>query len=99
MPLTKYFVDPSCALLPPKSRTPVTVAQMRSIAAAVATRTGAKMGPVNRALKDAIIEEWGKVRRIDSDEGDTMRSCMMGVVAEDARDATYVRVGSIFFLR
>ncbi|KAJ7138978.1 hypothetical protein C8R44DRAFT_867146 [Mycena epipterygia] len=49
------------------------------------------MAQVNTALKGAIIEEWGKVRRIDSDEGDTMRSCSLGTVAEDARDATYVR--------
>lgn len=52
------------------------------------------MTQVNKALKDAIIEEWGKVRRIDSDEGDTMRSCSLGSIAEDARDATHVRVCS-----
>ncbi|KAJ7475357.1 hypothetical protein B0H11DRAFT_2033961, partial [Mycena galericulata] len=49
------------------------------------------MAIVNAALKNAIVEEWGKVRRVDSEAGDTMRSCSLGVTAEDARDATYVR--------
>ncbi|KAJ7442912.1 hypothetical protein B0H11DRAFT_1932110 [Mycena galericulata] len=84
--------DPSCILLPPKSPSlRPDAGQLRSIAAALSTRTGAKMPQVNKALKDAIIEEWGKVRRIDSDEGDTMKSCSLGSITEDARDATYVR--------
>ncbi|KAJ7480049.1 hypothetical protein B0H11DRAFT_1725244 [Mycena galericulata] len=83
---------PSCILLPPKSPSlRPDAGQLRSIAAALSTRTGAKMPQVNKALKDAIIEEWGKVRRIDSDEGDTMKSCSLGSITEDARDATYVR--------
>ncbi|KAJ7177283.1 hypothetical protein C8R43DRAFT_872399 [Mycena crocata] len=42
-------------------------------------------------MKYATVEEWGKVRRVDSEAGDTMRSCSLGVTAEDTRDATYVR--------
>lgn len=79
-------------LLPPRSEIHPDAGQLRSIAAALSTRTGASMSRVNNALKTAIIEEWGKVRRIDSDEGDTMRSCSVGTIAEDARDATFVRV-------
>ncbi|KAJ7119407.1 hypothetical protein C8R44DRAFT_624868 [Mycena epipterygia] len=83
---------PSCILLPPKSQAlRPDAGQLRSIAAALSTRSGAEMAQVNKALKDAIIEEWGKVRRIDSDEGDTMRSCSLGIIVEDARDATHVR--------
>lgn len=85
-------LDPSCILLPPKSRAPPAKTQLTSIAVALATRTGAKMAQVNTALKNAVVEEWGKVRRIDSEEGDTMRSCSLGVVSEDRRDATYVWV-------
>ncbi|KAF8205477.1 hypothetical protein K438DRAFT_1579180 [Mycena galopus ATCC 62051] len=88
------FTDPtypSCILLPPRSEINPDAGQLKSIAAALSTRSGAKMVQVNRALKNATIEEWGKVRRIDSDEGDTMRSCSMGTMAEDARDATFVR--------
>ncbi|KAJ7716634.1 hypothetical protein B0H16DRAFT_1469994 [Mycena metata] len=49
------------------------------------------MAQVSAALKPATIEEWGKVRRVDSDEGDTMRAWSLGTTAEDSRDATYVR--------
>ncbi|KAF7336408.1 hypothetical protein MSAN_02294800 [Mycena sanguinolenta] len=82
---------PSCMLLPPKSPQRPDPNQSRTIAAALSTRTGATMAEVTAALRRASIEEWGKVRRIDSDAGDTMRSCSLGIVAEDARDATYVR--------
>ncbi|KAJ7204111.1 hypothetical protein GGX14DRAFT_369095 [Mycena pura] len=49
------------------------------------------MAQVTTALRGALVEEWGKVRRVDSEEGDTMRSCSLGTIAEDSRDATYVR--------
>jgi hypothetical protein len=47
---------------------------------------------IRGSLKMAIIEEWGKVRRVDSDEGDTMRAFTMVKVGEDNRNASYVRV-------
>ncbi|KAJ7780645.1 hypothetical protein DFH07DRAFT_729285 [Mycena maculata] len=82
---------PSCILLPPRSSARPDDAQIKTIAAALSTRSGAVMRDVTNALKKADIEEWGKVRRIDSEEGDTMRSCSLGTMAEDSRDATYVR--------
>ncbi|KAJ7681395.1 hypothetical protein B0H17DRAFT_1161144 [Mycena rosella] len=82
---------PSCVLLPPRSRATPSLAQMKTIATALSTRSGSSMRDVNNALKAAEVEEWGKVRRIDSEEGDTMRSCSLGTTAEDSRDATYVR--------
>ncbi|KAJ6483371.1 hypothetical protein C8R45DRAFT_830568, partial [Mycena sanguinolenta] len=65
---------------------------LRSIAAALSTQSGAEMLEVNKALRTAVIDEWGKVQRVDSDEGDTMWSCSVGTVSEDSRDATFVRV-------
>ncbi|KAJ7666787.1 hypothetical protein DFH06DRAFT_984464 [Mycena polygramma] len=88
------FADPSypsCILLPPKSSIRPDSNQLKTIAVALSTRTGASMRDVNRALRDATVDEWGKVRRVDSDEGDTMRSCSLGTIADDSRDATYVR--------
>ncbi|KAJ7017125.1 hypothetical protein C8F04DRAFT_1338084 [Mycena alexandri] len=82
---------PTCILLPPRSSQRPAVNQIKSIAAALSTRSNTTMAQVNSALKDAIIEEWGKVRRIDSEAGDTMRSCSLGTAAEDSRDSTYVR--------
>jgi hypothetical protein len=89
------LTDPSCILLPPLSPHCPEANQIHTIAAALSTRFQAKMVQVNAALKNAVVQEWGKVCRIDSDAGDTMRSCSLGVVAEDTRDATYVRVRSV----
>ncbi|KAJ7310835.1 hypothetical protein DFH08DRAFT_455990 [Mycena albidolilacea] len=82
---------PSCILLPPKSPFTPGKNQLTTIAAALSTRCEASIPVVNTALRGALVEEWGKVRRVDSEEGDTIRSCSLGSVAEDSRDATYVR--------
>ncbi|KAJ7042829.1 hypothetical protein C8F04DRAFT_1029722 [Mycena alexandri] len=82
---------PSCILLPPKSPVRPDKRQLKSIAAALSTRCDAEMRDVGAALKGADVEEWGKVRRVDSDAGDTMWSCSLGTRAADSRDATYVR--------
>jgi hypothetical protein len=65
---------------------------MNAIASALATRFDSGIRLVRQHLANAEIEEWGKVRRIDSDAGDTMRSSSLGISRDDARDATYVRV-------
>ncbi|KAJ6548382.1 hypothetical protein B0H19DRAFT_953115, partial [Mycena capillaripes] len=81
----------SCVLLPPKLSLRPDADQLKSVAAALATRFSVEVKQVKKALKTVEIEEWGKVRRIDSDEGDTMKSSTVGSVAEDSRDATFVR--------
>ncbi|KAJ6548500.1 hypothetical protein B0H19DRAFT_952352 [Mycena capillaripes] len=86
----------SCILLPPKLSLRPDAGQLKSVAAALATRFSVEVKQVTKALKTAEIEEWGKVRRIDSDERDTMKSSTVGTVAEDSRDATFVRVCTIF---
>ncbi len=65
---------------------------LKGIAAALATRFDIPVPDIHRSLKETIIEEWGKVRRIDSDEGDTMHAFMMVKVGEDNRNASYVQV-------
>ncbi|KAJ7028737.1 hypothetical protein C8F04DRAFT_1007263 [Mycena alexandri] len=82
---------PSCILLPPKSSARPGKNQLKTIAATLSTRYDTPMRDVTSALKNADVEEWGKVRRIDSDAGDTMWSCSLGVKADDSRDATHVR--------
>jgi hypothetical protein len=86
------FKDPSCILLPPKSKDRPAENFIASIAAALATRFDVNIAVVKNHLKSAEIEEWGKVRRIDSNAGDTMRTSSLGVIRDDTRDATYVRV-------
>ena len=86
------LVDPSCVLMFPRSQTRPADNLINGIAAALATRFDVDIRLVKGHLKNADIEEWGKVRRVDSDSGDTMRASSMVVVQDDTRDATYVRV-------
>lgn len=60
------------------------------IAAALSTRFRISVTDIRKLLKDSTIQEWGKVRRVDSEEGDTIQSFLLGRKASDARDATFV---------
>ena len=91
-PFLRLSTDPSCILLPPRSATRPDGNLMAAIASALATRFDSSMRLVKSHLDKARIEEWGKVRRVDSDAGDTMCASSLGVSRDDARDATYVRV-------
>ncbi|KAF7298334.1 hypothetical protein MKEN_01358000 [Mycena kentingensis (nom. inval.)] len=82
---------PTCVLLPPKSPQRPSNAHIHTIAAALVTRTGCTIAEANTALHRALVEEYGKVKRVDSEAGDTMRSCGLGTQPEDARDNTYIR--------
>ena len=72
---------------------------MTSIAAALATRFDVQIHVVKDILKNADVEEWGRVRRVDSDAGDTMRASSMVAALDDTRDSTYVRVNSLHWWR
>ncbi|KAJ7138713.1 hypothetical protein C8R43DRAFT_893149 [Mycena crocata] len=88
------FRDPNydgCVLLPTKSPLRPDATQLKTIAVALSTHLDATMKIVNTALQDALVEEWGKVCHVDSEEGDTMRSCSLGTTVEDGRDSTHVR--------
>lgn len=87
------FADPGYILLPPRSRHRP-VGHLRRIAAALATRYGKdSISGMKEALNTAVVDEWGKVRRVDSADGDTMVcSSMRGARADDSRDASFVRV-------
>lgn len=65
---------------------------LKSIAAALSTRFKIPATTIRKLLKDSTIQEWGKVHRVDSDEGDTIQSSLLGRKASDRRDATFVRV-------
>lgn len=43
-------------------------------------------------IRSILIEEYGRIRRIDSSEGDTMRSSSRPRRERDVRDDTWVRV-------
>jgi hypothetical protein len=90
-------IDPSCVLLPPHSKSRPTANLINGIAAALSTRFNKPIATIRPHLSAAVVEEWGKVRRVDSDAGDTMSASSMGVTRDDTRDATFVRV-RMFFL-
>ncbi|KAL0565341.1 hypothetical protein V5O48_016681, partial [Marasmius crinis-equi] len=87
---------PTCILLPPHSTEQPPQNTVKAIAGALRTRftSGGRnptLASMLRHLKDGNIERWGRVRRIDSEAGDTIRASDLGEQAEDYRDASYVR--------
>ncbi|KAJ3501992.1 hypothetical protein NLJ89_g9087 [Agrocybe chaxingu] len=82
---------PTCILLPPRleERPPSNI--INNICAALATRADVKITQVRPFVQRAEITQWGKVRRIDSDEGDTFRASSLMTVRDDSRNASFVR--------
>ncbi|KAF9256629.1 hypothetical protein L218DRAFT_975347 [Marasmius fiardii PR-910] len=88
--------DPTCILLPPQSPTRPEMSDLTSLIGALVTRfrIGIPQLDVSTAkncLRQAEIRECGKVKRIDSEEGDTMRAVGVRKLREDSRDASFVR--------
>jgi hypothetical protein len=50
---------------------------------------------VRQHVKEASIEQWGKVRRLDG--GDTMLAAGLVSRQHDSRDATFVRVSLVVY--
>ncbi|KAH9034335.1 hypothetical protein EDB85DRAFT_1863998, partial [Lactarius pseudohatsudake] len=71
-----------------------------SIAAALSTRFDIHISAIRQHLQQAKIEEWGKVRWIDSEAGDTIHSSGLRAMrpTADRWDATFVRVSHILLL-
>ncbi|KAG7088932.1 hypothetical protein E1B28_012877 [Marasmius oreades] len=87
---------PNHIFLPPKGPgwECITSGLMTSICAALVTRFNSKnikIGTVRKHIKNAHIEMWGRVKLMDSEEGDTIWASCVGMVPQDSRDATYVR--------
>jgi hypothetical protein len=79
-------------LLPPKVDHGPAPNLVTGIAAALATRFDIRVDTIKPHLRAAQVQEWGKLRCIDSEAGDTMRSSSLDTNRDDSRDATYVRV-------
>ncbi|KAF8904553.1 hypothetical protein CPB85DRAFT_1376903 [Mucidula mucida] len=67
-----------------------------SVCAALATRFSTatkkvKVQTIRPHLQLVHIRQWGRVRRIDSDAGDTIRAVLTSTTTDDSRDATFVR--------
>jgi hypothetical protein len=90
--LFQSSIDEDCILLPPRLAEKPAANLMTSICAAVATRVNSSVSNVRKYLDLAVIEQWGKIRRVDSEEGDTMWAASLTNGRDDMRDATFVRV-------
>ncbi|KAF5374458.1 hypothetical protein D9615_009129 [Tricholomella constricta] len=83
---------PTCELLPPRrtaSSGSLLPTLVKKIAVSLATRFNTTTRIIGKHLKPEIIEQWGKVRRLD---GDTMHASSLVKPKYDNRDATFVRV-------
>jgi hypothetical protein len=65
----------------------------KSIEAALASRFNVGKKVVQKLLKSAEVQQWGKVRIIDPDTDDTIWAAALRPTSEDQREASYVRVG------
>ena len=88
--------DPTCLLLPPRRPLPLDNLKMRNrIAARIQTIYQLKtVALAKRVLKDIPIMVWGKVKRVDSEAGDTISASDICKAAPDSRDSTFVRVSA-----
>jgi len=68
------------------------------IAATLSTRFELQVSVVRKYLQQADIKEWGKVRQVDSEAGDTIHSSGLTKVTVDQRDATFVQVSHMYLL-
>ncbi|KAF5366150.1 hypothetical protein D9758_005818 [Tetrapyrgos nigripes] len=78
-------------LLPPKLDTVPENLIDYAIAPNFSTRFGSDIGDIRKALGAAVIEEYGAVKRIDSEGGDLMRCSTLYKPPQDSRDPTFVR--------
>lgn len=102
-------IDTTCALLPPCRRpttnTPPSRGVMDKIVGALCTRFGGTVHATRAALKDAVVDEWGRVRILP--DGDTVKAACysgestspVGLVPATSRDSTWVRVCARNFSR
>lgn len=57
------------------------------------------MAIVRRHFKMANVTEYGKVKRVDGEDGETMLASSLQRATSDRRDATYVRVRRLSFIK
>lgn len=88
------IADPTCALLPPHQPlgTITDAKLLRRIAVCLTTRFGIHYSAAKRLVSSENVEAYSKVRRLDSEGGDTMSASSLVRQTRDRRDATWIRV-------
>jgi hypothetical protein len=90
--LSSLLLDPTCEFFSSKF-TPLESRLQKSVEEALASRFGVAKKVIQRLLKSAAVEQWGRVRVTDPDTDDMIWAAAMRPASEDQREASYVRVG------
>ena len=84
-------LDPTCVLLPPHSKDKLPSPTLNRIVAALATKYKVHKSVARKYLPE-VIHQYRKIRRVDSDSGDTMVASEAGTKSADRQDATFICV-------
>jgi hypothetical protein len=89
--LSSLHLDPTCQFFSPKS-TPLESRLQKSVEEALTLRFGVEKKEIQRLLKLAAVEQWGRVRVTDTETDDMIWAAALRPTSEDQREASYVRV-------
>jgi len=89
--LSLPYLDPSCEFFSPKP-IPLESKVQKSIEEALASRFYVAKKVIQRLLKSAVVNQWGRVRVTDPDTDDMIWAAALRPKSEDQREASYVRV-------
>jgi hypothetical protein len=94
-----FLADKSCILLPPRRHFATTDAPP-ALEGAFVTRFNSKkdLKAIRSLLKTASMDCWGRLRRVDTEAGDTIRAAAIVPNQEDSRDASFVKVRIEYYL-
>ena len=87
------YLDPTCEFSSPKS-IPLDPKLQKSIEKALELRFSAAKKVIQRVLKSAVVEQYGRVRVTDPDTDDIIWAAALRPSSEDEREASYVRVSN-----
>ena len=88
-----HDLDPTCQFFSPKPE-PLQSRLQKSVEDNLASRFGVAKKVIQRLLKSAVVEQWGRVQVTDPDTDDMIWAAAMRPLSEDQREASYVRVSS-----
>jgi hypothetical protein len=89
--LSSPHPDPTYQFFTSKS-TPLESRLQKSVEDALASRFNVVKKVIQRLLKSAVVEQWGRVRVTDPDTDDMIWAAAVRPTLEDQREASYVRV-------
>jgi len=88
-----HHLDPTYQFFSPKP-TPLQSRLQKSVEGGLASRFGVAREVIQRLLKSAVVEQWGRVQVTDPNTDDMIWAAAMRPTSEDQREASYVRVSN-----